>query len=238
MGQANVKRPSDNDHLPRQTRPRVAATEAWKEATHLLESVVYPKGFELFRQDCPAQVVYFSENGLVKLMRLEENGRELILSLKFSGSLLGAAAAIHNKPHPFSAVTVTRCKLARLSARKFLELVAADTKLASCLHEILSAELFDQTARLSQIACLPARCRLEQLLWQLTADRNIDENTHDLKFQLPLRHWEVAQLLAITPPYLSRLLAEMEQEEVISRTKGWITVRQPAGLWHALDSSS
>jgi CRP-like cAMP-binding protein len=169
-------------------------------------------------------------------MRSEDNGRELILSLKFPGSLLGAAAAIHVKPHPFSAVAVTSCKLTRLSAETFLDLVAADTQLASSLHEMLSAEILDQTARLSQIACLPARHRLEQLLWQLASERSVDGGKPEPKFQLPLRYWEAAQLLAITPPYLSRLLAELEQEGVIGRSKGWIVVRQPARLWHAQDS--
>lgn len=236
MSFGNLKRASIQDHSSRPTKATVGASEAWKEATQMLDSPVYPTGFELFRQDCPAKAVYFSESGLVKLMRSEENGRELILSLKFSGSLLGVAAAINDKPHPFSAVTVTSCKLARLSAQAFFDLVAADSQLASSLHEMLSAEILDQTARLSQIACLPARCRLEQLLWQLASDRSLDGSKLDLKFQLPLRHWEVAQLLAITPTYLSRLLAELEQEEVISRTKGWIVIEKLASLWHAVDS--
>ena len=236
MTSSNVKRPVGKDLPSNLTRTRVSASQAWKEATQFIDSPVYPTGFELFRQDSLAQFVYFSASGLIKLMRLEDNGRELILSLKFSGSLLGAAEAIHDKPHPFSAVTVTSCKLARLSTQVFLDLVAADTQLASYLHEMLSAEILDQTARISQIACLPARHRLEQLLWQLACYRGVDSGKPDLKFQLPLRYWEAAQLLAITPTYLSRLLRELEQEKVISRSKGWIIIREPARLWHALDS--
>lgn len=235
MNSGNPNRPSGLGRPCNPTSARLQANQAWKEATHF-DSPVYPTGFELFRQDSPAQVVYFSETGLVKLMRSEDNGRELILSIKFSGSLLGAAAVIHDRPHPFSAMTVTSCKLARLSAQVFLDLVAADTQLASCLHEMLSAEILDQTARISQIACLPARRRLEHLLWQLARDRSVDNEIPGMKFQLPLRYWEVAQLLAITPTYLSRLLTELEQEEVISRSKGWIALRQPARLWHAPDS--
>jgi CRP-like cAMP-binding protein len=215
---------------------KLVASKAWGAATHFVDSPIYPSGFELFRQDSPALVVYFSETGLVKLIRSEDNGQELILSIKFAGSLLGAAAVIDDRPHPFSAVAVTSCKLARLSAEVFLDLVAADTQLASCLQEMLSAELLDQTARISQIACLPARPRLEQLLWQLARARSADNLKPDLRLQLPLRYWEVAQLLAITPTYLSRLLTELEQEEVISRNKGWIVVRHPARLWHTLDS--
>jgi len=234
MTSSNVHQPDGKDHPPNLTRPKVVASQVWKEATEFIDSLVYPPGFELFRQDSPAQVVFFSKTGLVKLMRSEDNGRELILSLKFSGSLFGAAAVIHDKPQPFSAVTVTSCKLARLRAQEFLDLVSADTQLASSLHEMLSAEILNQTARISQIACLPARHRLEQLLWQLACDWSADSGKPDLKFQLPLRYWEVAQLLAITPTYLSRLFRELERDGVISRSKGWILIRKPADLWHAV----
>jgi CRP-like cAMP-binding protein len=169
-------------------------------------------------------------------MRSEDNGREFILSLKFSGSLVGAAAAIHDQPHPFSAVTVTSCRLARLPAARFLRLVASDSRLAAGLHEILSAEILDQTAQISQIACQPARHRLEQLLRQLATEQGADRAKRALKFQLPIRYWEMAQLLAITPTYLSRLLAELEQEGIISRNKGWIVIEKPTSLWGALGS--
>lgn len=214
---------------------RLLAGQAWKDAAHLVDSPVYPTGVVLFQQDSPPAVVYFSESGLVKLMRSEDNGRELILSLKFSGSLLGAAAAIHDRPHPFSAVTVTDCRLARMSARSFLDLVAADAQLASSLHEMLSAEILDQTARISQIACLPARNRLEQLLWQMAVEYCAGSAQTDLRLQLPLRYWEVAQLLAITPTYLSRLFRELERDEVISRNKGWLVIHDQASLWHEVE---
>ena len=85
-----------------------------------------------------------------------------------------------------------------------------------------------------EIACLPARQRLEQLLWKL-AERKGQNHSLDFKFQLPIKRWEAAQLLALTPTYLSRLFAELEAEEIISRTGGWIIVRKPANLWHRVD---
>jgi len=211
---------------------RLTASKAWTDAV-LADTPLYPSGFELFGQDTPAQTVYFSNSGLVKLMRSEDNGREVILSLKFSGSLLGAEAVIIREPYPFSAVAVTKCRLARLRAGDFLDLVSSDQQLSACLNEELSAEILAQTARLSQIACLSARQRLENLLWQLACDESLKSNRSEIRFQLPLRHWEVAQLLAITPTYLSKLLTELEREEIITRTKGWFVIRRPDKLWRA-----
>jgi CRP/FNR family transcriptional regulator len=190
---------------------------------------------ELFRQDaCPGHI-YFIETGLAKLTRSEENGNEFILDIRFPGSLLGLEAAIRNKAHPFSAVTATTCKLTHLSASRFLDLLSTEVALGSFIQDTLSDEVLNQAARMSEIACLPARQRLEQLLWKVTEQVG-ESQTINFKVQLPLKHWEAAQLLAITPTYLSRLLAELESEEIISRTNGWIIVRKPASLWHRVDS--
>lgn len=200
-----------------------------------LDSHLYPAGIELFRQDSSPNHIYFVETGVTKLTRYEENGGEFILDIRFPGSLLGAEAAIRKKAHPFSAVTVTECRLARLPAARFLGLLDTEPQLASFIQDNLCAEVLSQAARMSAIACLPARQRLEQLLWMMAEQKGAAQ-TADFKLQLPVKQWEVAQLLAITPTYLCRLLAELEAEEIISRRGGWITLRKPESLWHHVDS--
>jgi len=71
-------------------------------------------------------------------------------------------------------------------------------------------------------------------LWEILENKYEGQGGSS-RFQLPLKHWEAAQLLAITPTYLSRLLTELESEEIISRKNGWISVNKPASLWHRID---
>ena len=199
-----------------------------------LDSHMYPVGIELFRQGSSPGHIYFVETGVAKLTRFEENGGEFILDILFPGALLGSEAAIRNKPHPFSAVTATNCRLTHLSAQRFLYLLSTEAQLAVFIQANLSADVLNQAARMSEIACLPARQRLEQLLWKI-AERKGEVDTIDLKLQLPVKQWEAARLLAITPTYLSRLFADLEAEEIISRKSGWIILRKPASLWHRVD---
>ena len=213
-----------------------ATTLELNNAAPLGDSHVYPPAVELFRQGEPAGNVYLIHNGILKLTRSEANGQEILLDLRFAGSLVGAAAAISQKPHPFAAVTVTRCALTRWSSRNFLALMATDITLASRVREILSSEVLDHVARISQLTCLPARQRLEQLLWQfcerLRNDNGYQPAASTSKLQLPLKHYEIADLLSITPTYLCRLLNTLQAEQVISRSKGWIVINKPSELWH------
>ena len=198
---------------------------------------IYPPTVEVFSQGAHPADVYFIHSGIMKLTRSEDNGQEMLLDLRFGGSLVGSAAAIRQKPHPFTAVTITRCALTRWNSGKFLSLLATDVALAARVREFLCDEVLDHVSRISQLSCLPARQRLEQLLWQFcerfpthpTASRR--EKTSRL--QLPLKHYEIAHFLSITPTYLCRLLNALEKENVISRNKGWIIISKPSELWHA-----
>lgn len=200
------------------------------------DSHTYPPAVELFSQGAHPANVYLVHRGIVKFTRSEANGQEILLELRFPGSLVGSAAAISAKPHPFAAVTVTRCTLTKWSAREFVSLVDTDTTVAARVRQILSEDILDHVARISQLTCLPARQRLEQLLWQF-CDRLGPEGTGQQsvaksRLQLPLKHYEIAHLLSITPTYLCRLLAQLEIEGMIHRAKGWIYVRDPTNLWH------
>lgn len=61
--------------------------------------------------------------------------------------------------------------------------------------------------------------------------------TADKKLHLPLKLWEIAQFLGITPSYLSRLLKSLEREGLIERDNGWIKVTNADKLWHWKDDS-
>lgn len=197
------------------------------------DSHTYPPAVELFRQGAYPADVYLVQTGIVKFTRSEANGQEILLDLRFPGSLVGSAAAISEKPHPFTAVTVTKCTLTRWSARSFISLLDTDTGLAARVREILSDDILEHVARISQLTCLPARQRLEQFLWQFCerlGPHSSGETSDSSRLQLPLKHYEIADLLSITPTYLCRLLNTLEQENVITRSKGWIIVREPAAL--------
>jgi CRP-like cAMP-binding protein len=196
-----------------------------------INSHVYPSGVNLFHQGEVPVEIFLVETGLAKLVCSEENGRELIVDIRFSGSLLGLSAAIQNESHSATAVTASPCRLMRISAGRFRDLLGQDTQLGFSVHHLLSAEVINQAARITEIACLTARQRLENFIWRITKQTKPNE-PQSSKLQLPLRQWEVAQFLAITPAYLCRLLADLESEEIIVRRNGWIIVSALSSLWH------
>lgn len=191
-----------------------------------------PATVELYRQGTAATDVYFVESGLVKLVRSERDGQELITDLRFPGYLLGDASVISNRPHPLTAVTLVETCVRRISARAFCRLIRANERFAWGVRQMQSREALDSVARITQLGCLPARVRLEHLIHLLLKARGTKSSHEGSRLEVPLKGWEVAQLIAVTPAYLSRLFSQMERDGVLRRSAGWLIVLDPQRLWH------
>ncbi len=211
---------ADADRNVEAVSPRLA-----REATTLdLEP-----GTPLFWQgDVPSRV-FFISSGRAKLMR-NASGRELIIGIRCPASFLGATDALLGREHPFSAQTLTRCRLLQLSAAALSRVAQADHDF--CLH-LLRSELQEMSEELdnaSGVGCLGVRERLERYLRRLVG---VEPTRGPVRVELPLRHWELAQLLAITPEHLSRVLRELESDGLLERRRGWLVLPDPSRLAHS-----
>lgn len=195
----------------------------------------YPAGVELLRQGGRPQDVYLIEQGVVKLIRLDDAGRALIVGLRFPGWFLGAASVILQEECLVAAVTLTPCRLRRIRADDFLHLTLTSGEWSWALNQVLSREVHDQVVHSCALGLQGARYRLEHFLWKFVSSMGGIEGQKPTRFQLPLKHSELAQLVAVTESYLSRLLKELEEAGLLRRDKGWVIIPDPEKLWHSGD---
>jgi len=204
------------------TAPGVFPDPSWLLRAGLPAPQGYQTGIELMRQGAASDVVYFIAQGLVKLNHLHAAGQASIVGLRSAGWIVGAAAVIQARPYAATATTVTKCLLHRIAADRFRGLVRRRAKLSWYVHEMHSQEVYGQLAQVAGLGALSARQRLERLLADLVPALTRSCPRKGLRLELPLRMWEVAQLISVTPPYLSQLLAELECDGLIRRERGWL----------------
>lgn len=186
--------------------------------------LIYPKGVQLVGQGAAVDEVYFISTGFLKSVYLDQSGREMIVNLSIPGAMVGVAPVIVHGPSPVSVITLTRCELCRITAREFLDLVETDAKFSWYLQQEQSREIYRQVACTTQLGCHSARQRLERLLWQMTSDPAAVQCQKGIGLQLPLKNWEIAELISVTPEHLSRLMKQMQKEGLISRKRNWLVV--------------
>ena len=195
---------------------------------------LYPPNTEIYRQGTPANAVYLIERGLVKLTCLEPNGTEVIVGLRRRHWLLGAPAVLLERNFAFSVTTLIPCCLRCISSNGFLQLMHADAEFSRQLLRMFSEEIYSHGTNVAVLGCMPARDRLTRFLRDLALEQGHANGPAELqkpmRLQIPLKLKELAQLIAITPEHLSRLLRELEQQDIIRRDKGWLILTDPSKL--------
>jgi CRP-like cAMP-binding protein len=203
----------------------------WNMIGALPETQVYPGGMELLRQDHPVSSVHVIEKGMVKLVHLRADGRTVIAGMRTSGSLLGAAEAILGASSLTTAVAVVPTSTRRISAKTFTALLMNNPTFSACVANTLGHETYMETIHAIELAACPARERLIRFLSELMGNASSTDPSQPLKLRLPLKHWELAQWLAVTPAYLCALFKQLICEGMIVRRNGRIVIPD-RNRWH------
>jgi CRP/FNR family transcriptional regulator, dissimilatory nitrate respiration regulator len=166
-------------------------------------------GVTLLAQGAQPADVFFLVSGVVKLVHVESGGRELIVALRPPGSFLGSAAAIVGSRCTASTVTMTPCRVQRTDVQSFLKLLELHSRFSRKVHLSHGREIEANAARMGEIGCLRSVERLESVLRALIETYPLATATNH-GVRLPLYHYEIASLMAVTPEHLSRLLHELQ----------------------------
>ncbi len=190
----------------------------------------FPAGTQIYQQGASADTVYLVERGMVKLTRLAPNGREMIAGIRRRHWLIGTTAVLLRRPHSFTAAALVRTSLRCIPANIFVHLAKMNSQVSWQLNLLLSQEILNHRKRLEANSCMTARESLECFLCELINEQEPEESQKSREFLVPLKSQELAEIIAVTPEHLSRLLKEMEKDGVIRREKGMLIVIDLKGL--------
>jgi CRP-like cAMP-binding protein len=211
------------------------SSRAWDALRSAGFTQTYPPAVSLFEQGNPVEAVGVIEEGLVKLLRWEQRGEAVNVGIRFSGGPLGTAAAILGAPHPVTVETLTRCRILSIPVDHFLQLVTTDGQLALDLHHIHARELLGYIAHLGTLCALSTRDRLLRLIGEVVAAEHQSASEGPLRVALPLRYTELARAIVTTRQHLSRVLKQLEDDNLIRREKGWLVIPEPGSFWTAVN---
>ncbi len=207
----------------------------WQRISLISSQQTFQTKTEIFRQGSIPQAAYFINRGLVKLVRLESDGQEMIINLLTPGRLLGAATAITQRQYDLTAIALTECELQCIPSEKFLQLIKSDAEFSWEVLQACSRNIISLNARLAQLAAIPARQRLEHLLRQLISTQEASDTAINIRVRMPIKHKEIAQMLAISEPYLSQLFKQLYQEGILRKDGRGMIVIDLQRLWRGDD---
>jgi CRP-like cAMP-binding protein len=210
--------------------------DGWQELIGISSRKLFPAGSEIYSQGATPQAAYFINRGLIKLLHTEPDGNEVIISLRVPNRWLGLVPAVLQRPYKFSAISLTECELLCVPIETFLKIIETDRDFSLQTLKAACRNVIALNDRLTQTAVVSARQRLEYLLWQLLSLQSPGNEAKNARLSLPLKKKEIAQIIAVTPSYISELLDELETLGLVRQeNRRNLIIIDPQRLWRETD---
>ncbi len=195
--------------------PRFApiSSEAFNNFSDLPGRFEIASGSRLIEQGITPKSVLLIFEGLVRLDYLGADGSETMLGLRTSGWYVGAASVMTNVPSVYSVTAVSPCSIAAIPAEEFSSKLMQNARLLRHFISTLCGELTSQGGVQAQLMSSTAEDRLTCFLRERES-KYLRWTTFD---PLPLlKQMELAQLLAIKPETLSRLIHKRLKSKTVA----------------------
>jgi CRP/FNR family transcriptional regulator, cyclic AMP receptor protein len=177
--------------------------------------------------------VFFIVTGSVRAVVRTAGGREVILGDLVAGQVFGEMSAIDEAPRSASIAVLNRATVARMAGATFMELATHSPTVARRLMRILTDRVRLGNARLVEHSSLTIRYRLyAELLREARPRRN---GAPEMVISPPPTQQTLAGRIGGRREAVSREMAELLRQGVLSRTPAALVIHQPQWLRDAIE---
>lgn len=174
----------------------------------------FKKGTTIFHEGQPGTTFYVVKSGRVKVYKLAEDGRELILGVFGDGALFGDVPVFDGGPYPAGAATLVDTQVYAINRDDFTDLITDHPGLALKIVRVLGRRLRQAHGFVMDMALKGAPQRLASLLLRL-ADQYGKETDDGIYIDLLLTRQEIAELMGVSRETAIRELSKFSQAGTI-----------------------
>ena len=167
-------------------------------------------------------------SGHVKLTRVTDDGREVLLAIRGAGDLVGEQSAIDGEPRSASIVALDKVEALALPPDDFLGFLTRTPEASLYVMRMLAERLRDADRKRVEFAAQDVVGRLAARLCELSdrfGEDEIEEEGVDARIDLALTQEDLASWTGASREAVSRALQQM-------RSLGWVTTERRAITVH------
>ncbi|RZJ68679.1 MAG: Crp/Fnr family transcriptional regulator [Flavobacterium sp.] len=201
-----------------------------QELLHMADcktSKIVKKGEPIFEEGEVVNGVFCVKDGVCKMTKLSENGKDQIVKLAKKGELLGQRSLISEEPANLSAVALEDMTVCFIPRSEILNFFNQNNNFSMSVMRTICGDLKDADDILVNMAQKTVRERLAQTLLYL--EENFGTNP-DKSLKLQLSREEIASIIGTATESCIRLLSELNKEGAIKLDGKKITIVNPGVL--------
>lgn len=194
---------------------RLALNEHIREFTFLKKQVIHREGF-------PPPGLFIVRSGKVKIYRVSDSSREIIVHIAGEGEMVGYNALMRHSEYHFWAEAIEETEVILIPRQIFYNLIETHPAFSVKLMQQFALQFDKVMDKMVSILSDHVRKRTAKTLLWLMEHYGVDPETKTIRISLS-RH-DLAHLVATNTETLVRALAELKKEQAIELKRRKISV--------------
>ena len=178
-------------------------------------SYVVKKGETIFDEGDSLNGIYCIKDGVCKLSKLSDNGKDQIVKLVKKGELLGQRSLISEESTNLSAIAIEDMQVCFIPKQEILQFFNENNQFSLNMMKSVCGDLKDADDNMVNLAQKTVKQRLAETLLKLESDFGSND---DGSLKLQLSRDEIAGMIGTATESCIRLLSEFNKE-------GWISLQ-------------
>jgi CRP-like cAMP-binding protein len=183
----------------------------------------YEKGQMILLEESTGETFFIITSGTVKVTRLSDDGREVILALLGESDFFGEMSLLDGEGRSANIVANEDAEVMTLSRRDFLECLETYPKIAISLLEELAVRLRKSDQQIESLSLSDSEQRIGITLIRLAEERGTIKRGDVMVQNLPYQQ-DIANMAGTSRETVSRTLKLLEDKKLVKRIGSDITI--------------
>nr|WP_121273146.1 Crp/Fnr family transcriptional regulator [Pedobacter schmidteae] len=179
------------------------------------EAVPYKKGAVIYEPGAQPKAVYFIKSGEVRMVTVNDDGKEFIQGIFKANQYFGEPALLVNKPYLAYTIVTRDAEIITVSKDNFFKLFEEDRSFSMELIKTLSNRLFYKSMMLEELANEQAEHRITTLISYLF--KNLEKDT-----VLDITRQQLADMSGLRVETVIRIVKKLADQKILKLQRGKI----------------
>lgn len=177
----------------------------------------------IFSEGSPPDWFYIVKSGKVKITKVSQDGREIILELISPNDFFGGIAVMRGFPYPANAVAMEDTELLKISRNDLMKIFDRFPAVMYCMAQNVGDRIKGSHETLKDIALERIEARIASLLIKLS-EKSGSETPKGIRIDIKLTRQDIADMVGTTVETSIRTMSKLKKAGAVSEDSGMIVI--------------